>query len=121
MCTSCRFHDEDMGLLLEWSGAGSDYMRRHRPFFSAARRGQRMGRYVRFVFDAATVDERTLLLRALWHDAISFSVNSAPASEQAARRDVDGGKLLLARVRSQCCVLKRVGVSERFGRLCGAR
>lgn len=73
-------------------------------------------RQVLFV-DTPPADDRTMVLTALWHDAICFSVNSARPSVQSARREVVGSKLLLALVRSQRRLFKQVGVAFRFRRL----
>lgn len=70
-----------------------------------------------FLLDAAALDDRSVVLRALWHDAVCFAVNVARANVQARRCAADDIKLLLAWLRSQSRLRKQAGVAVRFRRL----
>lgn len=48
-----------------------------------------------FFWDAAALDDRSIALRALCHEAICFAAHSARSNVQAGRREVAGGKLIL--------------------------
>lgn len=67
-----------------------------------------------FLLDVADVDGRAMILRAFWHDAIGFVVNSARSSIQGGRCREDAGNVLLAHLHSQSRVHKQVGLAVRF-------
>lgn len=71
----------------------------------------------RVFIDAAGLDDRTVVLRARWHDAIGFAFNSARSDAEARRRAVEGGRLLLARLRSQRRLRQQAGMVMLFRRL----